>query len=341
MFTDTGLGKKLIQVAQLMDNASVSQVSGGEGETKRSGRMMRDMMNGVASPWAVLRAVVGVAVAGAVLGPSATAAQDSSALAKRVLQLEEQLVDMQVVIGTLETMKAVSGGPSYAAPSGGSGGLGDGISNNARLDGVETQIQALTAQLEQLSREVRQLASDRRGGSPQPAGRTYATAPQAPVSSQNLNDTDAFGGFGSTTVTRGQDDGIGGLLSGGDAKQMYEKAYSYLLQQDYGAAEASFRDFLAQHPRHELAGSAQYWLGETHYLRGEYKTVATAFLEGYEKHRQNAKAPDSLLKLAMSLERLGQRSAACSSFSELSSQFPNAPEHVRRRAQSERRRAGC
>jgi tol-pal system protein YbgF len=309
--------------------------------------MMRDMMNGVASPWAVIRAVVGVAVAGAVFGPPVAVAQDSSALAKRVRQLEEQLVDMQVVIGTLETMKPDSVGPSYAPPSGGGfgggsgGGFGGDVSNNARLDGVETQIQALTAQLEQLSREVRQLASDRRGGSLQPAGRTYATAPQAPVSSQNLNDSDAFGGFGSTTITSGRDDGIGGLLSGGDAKLMYEKAYSYLLQQDYGAAEASFRDFLVQHPKHELAGSAQYWLGETHYLRGEYKTAATAFLEGYEKHRQNAKAPDSLLKLAMSLERLGQRSAACSSFSELSAQFPNAPEHVRRRAQSERRRAGC
>ena len=302
---------------------------------------MRDMMNGVASPWAVVRAVAVMAAVGAVFEPQVVVAQDSAALAKRVRQLEEQLVDMQVVIGTLETMKSNTAGPSYAAPSAG-GGFGGGMSDNARLDGVETQIQALTAQLEQLTREVRQLAAaGRRGESPQPVGRTYATAPQAPVSSQNLDDSDSFGGFGSTTVTRGIDDGIGGLLASGDTKQMYETAYSYLLQQDYGAAEASFRDFLAQHPKHELAGSAQYWLGETHYLRGEYKTAASAFLEGYEKHRQDAKAPDSLLKLAMSLERLGQRGAACSSFSELSAQFPNAPEHVRRRAQSEQRRAGC
>lgn len=301
---------------------------------------MRDMMNGVARPWAVLRAVAVLAAIGAIFEPPVVVAQDSSALAQRVRQLEEQLVDMQVVIGTLETMKPGNAGPSYTAPSAGAG-FGGGVSDNARLDGVETQIQALTAQLEQLTREVRQLAADRRGESPQPVGRTYATAPQAPVGSQNLDDSDSFGGFGSTTVTRGIDDGIGGLLASGDAKQMYETAYSYLLQQDYGAAESSFRDFLAQHPKHELAGSAQYWLGETHYLRGEYKTAASAFLEGYEKHRQDAKAADSLLKLAMSLERLGQRGAACSSFSELSAQFPNAPEHVRRRAQSERRRAGC
>ena len=300
------------------------------------------MVIDVANPWTTVRALAGVALAVAVLGLPVAMAQDKSALAKRVRQLEEQLVDMQVVVGTLETMKSDSAGPSYAPPPSAGGGYGGGgLSDNARLDGIETQIRALTAQLEQLSREVRQVSSGRRGGSLQPVGRTYATAPQAPVSSQNLNDSDSFGGFGSTTVTRGRDDGIGGLLSGGDAKEMYEKAYSFLLQQDYGAAEAAFRDFLTQHPEHQLSGNAQYWLGETHYLRGEYKTAATAFLEGYEKHQKSTKAPDSLLKLAMSLDRLGQRDAACSSYAELSSRFPNAPEHIQRRAAKEQRRARC
>jgi TolA-binding protein len=47
------------------------------------------------------------------------------------------------------------------------------------------------------------------------------------------------------------------------------------------------------------------------------------------------------LKLAMSLDRLGQKDAACSSFGELSTRFPNAPENVKNRAKSERQRIGC
>jgi TolA-binding protein len=43
----------------------------------------------------------------------------------------------------------------------------------------------------------------------------------------------------------------------------------------------------------------------------------------------------------MSLQRLGQKDAACSSFFELSAKFPNAPAHVKGSAQLERQRAGC
>lgn len=298
-----------------------------------------------------LRTIAGLAVIALGLTSSEVFAQEATSLAKRVQQLEEQLVDMQVIVGTLQTTQQQAGtgvaGPAYMPPAG--GGYG-GVSDSARLEGIETQIQALTAQMEQLAREVRAMSGQRGGYAPAPAN-SYARAPQATVESESLNDSaGSYGGFGTTTVTSGRDDGIGGLLSGegfsaggdrGSAKEMYERAYGHMLQQDYGAAETAFRDFLDRHPQDALAGNAQYWLGETYYLRGEYKSAATAFLEGYEKHRRNAKAANSLLRLAMSLGRMGQRDAACSSFSELSAQYPNAAPEIRRQAATERRRAGC
>ena len=117
-------------------------------------------------------------------------------------------------------------------------------------------------------------------------------------------------------------------LDSTNPKELYETAYGYLLQRDYGAAQAAFDDFLAKYPNNSLSGNAQYWLGETHFVRGQYKAAAGAFLKGYQTYAQSAKAPDSLLKLAMSLDRLGQKDAACSSYAELSSKFPNAPQSV-------------
>jgi TolA-binding protein len=76
-------------------------------------------------------------------------------------------------------------------------------------------------------------------------------------------------------------------------------------------------------------------------VRGQYRAAAGAFLKGYQSYAHSAKAPESLLKLAMSLQRLGQKDAACSSYGELSSKFPNAPAHVKSSAQVERQRAGC
>jgi TolA-binding protein len=76
-------------------------------------------------------------------------------------------------------------------------------------------------------------------------------------------------------------------------------------------------------------------------VRGQYKAAASSFLKGYQTYGNSPKAPDSLLKLAMSLDRLGQKDAACASFGELLTKFPTASSSVKARAQSERQRVGC
>ncbi len=124
-------------------------------------------------------------------------------------------------------------------------------------------------------------------------------------------------------------------------RQLYETAYGHLLQRDYGAAEAAFEEFVRRHPNDPLAGSAQYWLGESFYVRGQYRAAAGAFLKVYETYGNSTRGPESLLKLAMSLQRLGQKEAACSSFAELTTKFPSAPAHLKTLAQTERKRAGC
>jgi tol-pal system protein YbgF len=258
-------------------------------------------------------------------------------------------------------------------------------------------MRALSAQIEQLSDQVRQL-----GG--QPRKSDAGGAASAPPISHANSDEPGAARFGSTTVTAGSGDAIGGLIEGdgpttpsagatsppattgtapaaapapspspgtgappnaggtqemaelppafgaatapdvadaGNAKQLYETAYGHLMQRDYGAAQAAFEDFLTRYPNDSLAGNAQYWLGEAHFVRGEYKAAAGSFLKGYQNYAGNARASDSLLKLAMSLDRLGQKDAACSSFSELSTRFPDAPENVKNRAKAERQRIGC
>lgn len=315
------------------------------------------------------------AAKGAPAGAAAAPAADAG-LKARVETLEEQLVDMQVVVGTLESL-GKNGGSAPAAFPAASGGA-----DAARIDGLETQVRALTAEVQQLSDQVRSLGGNPRRGDIPSNSNTAAMEP-GPDHGGSTG-----GGFGATTVSPGGGgDAIGGLLNGDapppaaaqaapaggppggptggmsaspgmtpapvataalplpldstNPKELYETAYGYLLQRDYGAAQAAFDDFLAKYPNDSLSGNAQYWLGETHFVRGQYKAAAGAFLKGYQTYAQSAKAPDSLLKLAMSLDRLGQKDAACSSYAELSSKFPNAPQSVKSKAQSERQRVGC
>jgi tol-pal system protein YbgF len=276
-------------------------------------------------------------------------------LRQRVDQLEEQLVDLQVTIGTLESLARNPGSASSSVSSGRSPAVGTSSGGDSgRVDLLETQIRALTAQVEQLSDQVRAAnASSGTGGGggrrPQTAAATDAGERPRPTPS-----------FGSPTVTPGggDNDQIGGLINGqppraatsapvgqptsdAGAKQLYETAYGFLLQTNYSAAEAAFDDFINRYPNDALSGNAQYWLGESFFVRGQFKQAASAFLKGYQTYGKGAKAPDSLLKLAMSLDRLGQRDAACSSFGELATRYPSAAASVKARADNERRKIGC
>jgi len=280
--------------------------------------------------------------------PAAASGEEITRLRQRVEQLEEQLIDMQVTVGTVESLARKGG-----SRGGSSGGIGPQMPMNGGMSGGDGRVQMLETQVGALSRQV-EILSQRLGGG---SGSSAVSGPRP----GDVGPQGGFGnqGFGEVTVTPGAgaqpqsfDQGMGPGGAGGFGAQpanfdnraprtIYDEAYKYLMVQNYGAAEAAFKTFISQHPNDGLAGNAQYWLGESYYVRGQYRDAAGAFLKGYKVYAKNQKAPDSLLKLAMSLKRLGQKESACSTFGELGSRFPRAPEHIKERARSERRRSGC
>ncbi|MGE0254969.1 MAG: tol-pal system protein YbgF [Alphaproteobacteria bacterium] len=121
----------------------------------------------------------------------------------------------------------------------------------------------------------------------------------------------------------------------------YEQAYELLKQRDFPGAEAALRAFVTAHPAHALAGNAQYWLGETFYVRGDYPNAARAFAEGFQKYPKSGKAPDNLLKLGMTLAQLKRNDDACITFDKLASDYKDAPAAILSRADRERRALKC
>ena len=132
-----------------------------------------------------------------------------------------------------------------------------------------------------------------------------------------------------------------GPANAANGDQLYHDAFKMLQDGDYAGAEKAFKTFVQRNPQHVLAGNAQYWLGESFYVRGNYNEAAVAFAEGYQKYPTNVKAPQNLLKLAMSLTAMGRKPDACKAFDQLARQFPNAPADVKLRAGRERQNAGC
>ncbi|HTV90986.1 MAG TPA: tol-pal system protein YbgF [Stellaceae bacterium] len=130
-------------------------------------------------------------------------------------------------------------------------------------------------------------------------------------------------------------------LPGGSPAEQFDYAFKLVRKADYPAAEAALKTFVERHPKDRLAGSAQYWLGETYYARHRYLEAASAFAEGYKRYPKGLKAPDDLLKLGMALARANQKQNACLAFTQLDHDFPRAGAAVRERVIAERRRLGC
>ncbi|SHM42084.1 tol-pal system protein YbgF [Roseibium suaedae] len=153
---------------------------------------------------------------------------------------------------------------------------------------------------------------------------------------------DGVPGIGQDEGTARAGDQIAGLTSStGDPREDYNRAYSQAVNGDYVSAEEGFQSFLQLYPQDRLAPSAQYWLGESLLAQRKFREAADAFLKTYTEHPGGDKSADSLLKLGVSLQGLGERDAACATFSELQTKYPNAAPAVLEQARDERRRAKC
>jgi tol-pal system protein YbgF len=131
------------------------------------------------------------------------------------------------------------------------------------------------------------------------------------------------------------------VLPEGTPKERYTYAFGLLRQAKYDEAEAALRAFIQAHGDDPLASNARFWLGDTYYVREQFKEAAKTFLAGYKADPKGAKAPDDLLKLGMSLARLEKKKEACVTFAKLKTDFPDAPDRIKKAAARERQRAAC
>jgi tol-pal system protein YbgF len=94
----------------------------------------------------------------------------------------------------------------------------------------------------------------------------------------------------------------GGGAAGGDTggdQDAYTRAFDALKSTDYAGAITRFRDLLRTYPQSQLAGNAQYWLGEAYYVTHDYDNAVVAFRAVGEQYPQSPKVPDALVKLGL------------------------------------------
>ena len=131
------------------------------------------------------------------------------------------------------------------------------------------------------------------------------------------------------------------LLPDKPAGEQYEFAVSFMKIGDYETAEFALKEFIVKNKDHDLAGSAQYWYGETFRIRQLYSDAATAYLDGYQNYPKSKKAPDNLLKLGITMVQLGEKDQGCKMISGIKKEYPKANKSVLQKAQYEQKKFNC
>lgn len=321
------------------------------------------------------------AIAGALILVLAlpAAAQDSDlrSLAGQVDRLQRELSDLQrtVYAGAPPPAGSLAGGGASNVDAGQEVRIQQ---LESQMSGLTGQVEELGYQITRLNERVDKLAEAMgtmmRGDGQPPAGEPMAEAAGAPADGAGAtsaapppsNEPHTLGtltqeqldsartgtaeagasatGAGPQVLTPPQTAAAPSAayqLPGNTPDEQYQYAFGLLRQANYPEAEQALRAFIERNPSSPLAGNAQYWLGETYYVRGDFQNAAVAFAEGYQKYPDSGKAPDNLLKLGMSLGQIGAKDDACTTLGELAKQFPGAPANIKDRAERERAHLGC
>ena len=301
--------------------------------------------------------------------PAAAQDSDLRSLSDQVERLQRELSDLQRTV--------YAGAPAPAGSVAGGDGSNLDASQEVRLQQIESQMTGLTGQIEELNFHMtlaEAVGALARGepsstgqsgqpmaegaGSAAPAATAEATPPGATAQQHTLQAQLEAAESGTSLTppaatseqqpqqltppqTAAAAPSAAYQLPGNTPDEQYQYAFGLLRQANYPEAEQALRAFIDRNPASPLAGNAQYWLGETYYVRGDYQNAAVAFAEGYKKYPDSGKAPDNLLKLGMSLGEIGAKNDACTAFGQLAKQFPGAPANIKERAERERTRLGC
>ncbi|WP_324071623.1 tetratricopeptide repeat protein [Sphingopyxis sp.] len=238
------------------------------------------------------------------------------------------------------------------------------IDLTARVDALESQLQALTGQTEQNAFQLRELEKqftaykaemDRRFADPAAVAAPTATpaslAPtvKPPAAATTVAATPVKKPATTPAKPAASDAARLALVkkvevpaSGNETKDAYDYGYRLWEARLYPEAQAQLKSVVTKWPKSSQASFAQNLLGRAYLDEGKPSLAAVAFYNNYKDRPSGARAPHSLMYMGVALDKLGRKADACKAFRELDEVYGDkAPQDVRTDAAAARTKAGC
>ena len=107
------------------------------------------------------------------------------------------------------------------------------------------------------------------------------------------------------------------------AGDLYKDAYETFQKGNLEGARRKFEAFLKQYPNTELSDNAQFWIGETYYLKKDFEKAILEYEKAIAKYPEGDKVPAALFKQALAFLELKDKTNARNLLKRLMERYPN------------------
>jgi len=108
------------------------------------------------------------------------------------------------------------------------------------------------------------------------------------------------------------------------AGDLYKDAYETFQKGDLEGARRKFEAFLKQYPNTELSDNAQFWIGETYYLKKDFEKAILEYEKTIAKYPEGDKIPAAIFKQALSFLELGDKANAKNLLKRVVERYPQS-----------------
>ncbi len=196
-----------------------------------------------------------------------------------------------------------------------------------RVDAIESELQRLTRQTEQLNQRIQNIVAD---GTNRVGDLEFRLCELEPGCAFSGEPTAPLGGEGVATIVTPPvpDTGEG---AGADQVELavgeqadFDAASQALADGDFQAAADLLTQFDANYPGSPLAPEANLRRGQALKGLGDTREAARAFLASFTGASEGPVAPEALFELGAALGSLGQVEQACITLGEVGVRFPDS-----------------
>lgn len=107
------------------------------------------------------------------------------------------------------------------------------------------------------------------------------------------------------------------------AESTYNEAYNTLRSGNYEGARQQFKGFLQKYSESDLAGNAQFWIGESYFKQNKHEEAIVALEELIKNYPKSNKIAEAYYKQALSFSAIKDVAAAKARLEMLLSEYPN------------------